>query len=217
MVRTSDRLAAGGSLLVGLVAVALAVELAVDQFPGGLLVVLLLATSAALAGLGFIGSGMIRVGGFAGAAFLLAFTLTAVVESGWNLIQAALIVAVFVAAVELAREAFSVRVPLPDASAPERPVLFFNPKSGDGKAEKFNLQAEAESRGYRTVELTKGTDLRELVESAIKDGADGLAMAGGDGSQAVVAEIASQHDLPYACIPAGTRNHFALEDRKSVV
>ena len=38
-----------------------------------------------------------------------------------------------------------------------------------------------------------------------------LAMAGGDGSQAVVAMVAAELDLPYACIPAGTRNHFALD------
>ena len=52
------------------------------------------------------------------------------------------------------------------------------------------------------------------------DGADALAMAGGDGSQALVAAIAAEHDLPYACIPAGTRNHFALDlgvDRDDVV
>src|SRR5512134_1696393 len=45
-------------------------------------------------------------------------------------------------------------------------------------------------------------------------------MAGGDGSQAIVAAIASECDLPYACIPAGTRNHFALDlgvDREDVV
>ena len=36
-------------------------------------------------------------------------------------------------------------------------------------------------------------------------------MAGGDGSQAIVAAIAAEHGLPYACIPAGTRNHFALD------
>ena len=45
-------------------------------------------------------------------------------------------------------------------------------------------------------------------------------MAGGDGSQAIVAAIAAEHDLPYACIPAGTRNHFALDlgvDRDDVV
>jgi len=45
-------------------------------------------------------------------------------------------------------------------------------------------------------------------------------MAGGDGSQAVVAAIAAELELPYACIPAGTRNHFALDlgvDRDDVV
>ena len=45
-------------------------------------------------------------------------------------------------------------------------------------------------------------------------------MAGGDGSQAIVAMIAAELDLPYACIPSGTRNHFALDlgvDRDDVV
>ena len=45
-------------------------------------------------------------------------------------------------------------------------------------------------------------------------------MAGGDGSQAVVAAIAAREGIPYACIPAGTRNHFALDlgvDRDDVV
>ena len=51
-------------------------------------------------------------------------------------------------------------------------------------------------------------------------GADALAAAGGDGTQALVATIAAEHDLPFACIPAGTRNHFALDlgvDRDDVV
>ncbi len=45
-------------------------------------------------------------------------------------------------------------------------------------------------------------------------------MAGGDGSQAIVAMVAAELDLPYACIPSGTRNHFALDlgvDRDDVV
>jgi diacylglycerol kinase-like protein len=45
-------------------------------------------------------------------------------------------------------------------------------------------------------------------------------MAGGDGSQAIVAAVAAEHDLPYACVPAGTRNHFALDlgvDRDDVI
>lgn len=61
---------------------------------------------------------------------------------------------------------------------------------------------------------------REPAIEAVGRGVDGLAMAGGDGSQALVAAIAAEHDLPYACIPAGTRNHFALDlgvDREDVV
>ena len=36
-------------------------------------------------------------------------------------------------------------------------------------------------------------------------------MAGGDGSQALVASVAAQAGIPYVCVPAGTRNHFALD------
>ena len=56
--------------------------------------------------------------------------------------------------------------------------------------------------------------------TAVADGADALAAAGGDGTQALIASIAAEHDLPFACIPAGTRNHFALDlgvDRDDVV
>jgi diacylglycerol kinase family enzyme len=99
-------------------------------------------------------------------------------------------------------------------------VLFYNPKSGGGKAEKFHLADEARARGIEPIELKLGTDLEQLVRGAVADGADALAMAGGDGSQAVVAMVAAEQGLPYACIPAGTRNHFALDlgvDRDDVV
>ncbi len=36
-------------------------------------------------------------------------------------------------------------------------------------------------------------------------------MAGGDGSLAAVAEVAIERGLPFACIPFGTRNHFARD------
>ena len=103
---------------------------------------------------------------------------------------------------------------------PARPVLFYNPKSGGGKAERFRLADEARARDIEPIELELGTDLEQLVRAAVAEGADGLAMAGGDGSQAIVAEVASELGLPYACIPAGTRNHFALDlgvDRDDVV
>ena len=99
-------------------------------------------------------------------------------------------------------------------------MLLYNPKSGGGKAERFSLADEAAKRGIDSVELTRGADLEQLVRDAVAGGADALAMAGGDGSQAVVASVASELDLPYACIPAGTRNHFALDlgvDRDDVV
>ena len=68
--------------------------------------------------------------------------------------------------------------------------------------------------------MKPGDDLETLVRGAVERGADGLAMAGGDGSQAIVAAIAAERGLPYACVPAGTRNHFALDlgvDRDDVV
>jgi diacylglycerol kinase family enzyme len=103
---------------------------------------------------------------------------------------------------------------------PSRPVLFVNPRSGDGRAERVGLAGAAREREIEVVELGPGDDLVDLAEAAVSRGADALAMAGGDGSQAVVAAIAAEHELPYACIPSGTRNHFALDlgvDREDVV
>ena len=117
------------------------------------------------------------------------------------------------------RVAFAVHIPLADADPPTHPVLFFNPKSGGGKAERFKLADEARD----TRDRADRADLAATSSSSSRrsrEGADGLAMAGGDGSQAVVAAVASELDLPYACIPAGTRNHFALDlgvDRDDVV
>jgi diacylglycerol kinase family enzyme len=99
-------------------------------------------------------------------------------------------------------------------------VLLINPKSGGGKAERFDLAGEASKRGIRAVVLERGDDLLELAERALSDGADVIGMAGGDGSQALVATVAMRHNVPHVCIPAGTRNHFALDlglDRDDVV
>ena len=54
-------------------------------------------------------------------------------------------------------------------------------------------------------------DLATLVAIAVDEGADALGMAGGDGSLATVAAAAAERDLPFICLPAGTRNHFALD------
>jgi diacylglycerol kinase family enzyme len=94
---------------------------------------------------------------------------------------------------------------------PTRPVLLCNPWSGGGKVEKFGLPDLATELGVETVMLDRGLDLEELARDAVARGADCLGMAGGDGSQALVASIAVEHSLPFVCVSAGTRNHFALD------
>ena len=101
-----------------------------------------------------------------------------------------------------------------------RAVLIINLKSGGGKAERFDLAAHARRRGIESIVLQPGDDLLELAESAIARGARVIGMAGGDGSQALVATVAARRDVAHVCIPAGTRNHFALDlglDRDDVV
>jgi Diacylglycerol kinase catalytic domain len=98
--------------------------------------------------------------------------------------------------------------------------LFYNPKSGGGKAERFHVAREARDRGVEPVELHLGDDLATLVLDAIANGADAVGVAGGDGTQAIAAAIAAERGLPYVCVPAETRNHFALDldvDRDDVV
>jgi diacylglycerol kinase family enzyme len=97
------------------------------------------------------------------------------------------------------------------ARARRHSVLFVNPHSGGGKAEEFDLIARAREMGVRTVVLEKGDDLVSLARRAADDGARVLGMAGGDGSLGCVMGVAIDHDLPFVCIPAGTRNHFALD------
>jgi len=219
-VRTIDRLSAATALLLGLFAVILGLDFAVARFPGGLAVLLGLVVAAALAWYGLVGAGPARYGGFTGAALVLLLVFVFFIEGGLQLAQEIAVILLLALAIRAARRAFSMKVPLAAVEAPGNPVLFFNPKSGGGKAEKFSLAEEARSRGIRPVEMVPGVDLEELVRAAVDEGSDALAMAGGDGSQAVVAAIAAELDLPYACIPAGTRNHFALDlgvDRDDVV
>jgi diacylglycerol kinase family enzyme len=105
--------------------------------------------------------------------------------------------------------------PPPERSAerPSRAFLIMNPRSGGGKVAKFNLKVKAEALGAH-VALLEGPeiiDVADLARQAVADGADLLGVAGGDGTQALVAGIAAESNLPYLCISAGTRNHFALD------
>ncbi len=106
------------------------------------------------------------------------------------------------------------------AEPAERGVLIINPKSGGGKAERSNLAEEAHKRRIEALVLGPDDDLCELAKRAVTGGADVIGMAGGDGSQALVASVAMDHDVAHVCVPSGTRNHFALDlglDRDDVV
>lgn len=103
---------------------------------------------------------------------------------------------------------------------PQRPVLFVNPRSGDGIAARLRLADRARDLGVEVVTLTHDDSHEKLVRAAVEREADALGMAGGDGSLAVVAAAAAAHGLPFICVPAGTRNHFALDvgvDRQDVL
>ena len=97
------------------------------------------------------------------------------------------------------------------ADPSRRPVLFVNPRSGDGKAARAGLADRARDKGIETVILAPGQDLAALAREAAAADADALGIAGGDGSLAVVAAVAAAHGIPFVCVPAGTRNHFALD------
>jgi diacylglycerol kinase family enzyme len=100
-----------------------------------------------------------------------------------------------------------------DAPPPRRPYLIMNPRSGGGKVARFGLKDKAEALGA-TVALLEGPeiiDVGQLARQAVADGADLLGVAGGDGTQALVAAVAAEHDIPLLVISAGTRNHFALD------
>ncbi|MFI8320074.1 diacylglycerol/lipid kinase family protein [Streptomyces sp. NPDC085529] len=103
--------------------------------------------------------------------------------------------------------------PAVPADPPARPVLIMNPKSGGGKVERFGLVERAEELGARVVLLDPSApaDVAALAREAVADGADLLGVAGGDGTQALVAAVAADHDLPFLVISAGTRNHFAMD------
>src|SRR3954465_7333038 len=87
-------------------------------------------------------------------------------------------------------------------------LLIVNPNSGDGSGpDADELAREAESRGITVHVLRDGDDAAALAREAKGP----LGAAGGDGSLGQVAEVALELDLPFVCVPFGTRNHFARD------
>jgi diacylglycerol kinase family enzyme len=156
------------------------------------------------------------------AAALVIFAVVMVASSSVRV----LVVGLLLAAVSTGAARLALRPPsvapesVPAAPRGEHSVLIMNPWSGGGKVEKFELERLCRERGIEPIVLYKGSDLLALAEDAVERGADVIGMAGGDGSQALVASVASRHGIPMVVIPAGTRNHFALDlgmDRADVV
>ncbi len=138
--------------------------------------------------------------------------------AGWVVLVAVLAVASLAlsrAALRTAATSRPVRALAPDVVAPRprKPFLIMNPRSGGGKVVRFDLAAQATKLGaeVRLLDGPEHLDVAELARNALADGADLLGVAGGDGTQALVAAVAAENDVPFLVISAGTRNHFAMD------
>jgi diacylglycerol kinase family enzyme len=231
--RSSDELSPShrAYALVALVAFAAAVVLLAVRVVDGALLALALAVVLAIslmsAWVAVTRRGPVRaLASVIAVALVAGVVVTLIIKADWS--RVGLIVVLFVMSALAARKALGVdaRV-LTSAPPPGRPVgaaangvLIMNLRSGGGKAERFDLVEECHRRGIEPIVLGKGDDLEQLAKDAVAGGADVIGMAGGDGSQALVASVAASADVAYVCIPAGTRNHFALDlglDREDVV
>ena len=144
-------------------------------------------------------------------AVLVVFALNHVIWVGVvSLVLVALAIAAWLALTPVAADP---GMPAREVPPPKRAFLIMNPRSGGGKVAKFGLKEKAEALGAE-VALLEGpgqVDVAALARKAVADEADLLGVAGGDGTQALVAGIAAEHDLPFLVISAGTRNHFAMD------
>jgi len=115
------------------------------------------------------------------------------------------------AAVAAARSEVASRTPAAQVRNFQRPVLVLNPRSGSALAVHQQLLEAADRYGVEVREAATPTALGVVARKAVADGADVLGVAGGDGSLAAVATVAIEAELPFVCVPAGTRNHFARD------
>ncbi|WP_042385227.1 diacylglycerol/lipid kinase family protein [Streptacidiphilus melanogenes] len=217
--RSRARLLAWLALLAGLAAV---VVLVATSGLGGLLILLLglcgLVVTAVGMWLAVAHRGVVRWIGALLVVGALVVVLVAYTDKGvWAEAVAALVL--WAAAALCARSALRMvrppgGMPAVRRTPPRQPVLIMNPRSGGGKVGQFDLVGKAKALGARVVLLdTSGepVDVAELARRAVAEGADLLGVAGGDGTQALVAAVAAEHGLPFLVLPAGTRNHFAMD------
>ncbi len=202
--------------------VAVAAALATPLIFAGLRSLILLATG--LVGLGVVAvaiwwalthRGVIRfMAAVLGALVLIAIAVLYIFRHFfWIVVLSAALWLLAAAAARVALRGSSARMREYETPPPRKPFIVMNPRSGGGKVVKFDLAAKAKGMGAE-VALLDGpghVDVAALARAAVADGADLLGVAGGDGTQALVAGIAAEHGLPFLVISAGTRNHFALD------
>jgi diacylglycerol kinase family enzyme len=169
-----------------------------------------------------------RVATIVAAVALVALAGTLIGAEGYLMVSLSVRILALVVALGLTKYALrSTVVALKQSETPGTPVgpaargvLFMNLRSGGGKAERFHLVDGCERRGIRPVVLEPGQDWLRIVRDVASSGVDVIGMAGGDGSQAMVACVAAEVGLPMVVVPTGTRNHLALDlglDRQDVV
>jgi diacylglycerol kinase family enzyme len=110
-----------------------------------------------------------------------------------------------------ARREVAAHVPAAQVRGFRRPVLVLNPRSGSVQVIRDRLLDAAGRHGVQVREAATPAELVGQARAAVADGADALGVAGGDGSLAAVAAVAIGAGLPFVCVPAGTRNHFARD------
>jgi diacylglycerol kinase family enzyme len=216
---TSQRVRALVAVLLTVGGAVMLTVVAIGRLPRGLITLVIVVLAGRLARDAILRRGSARNVRLA-AALVLIVAVVVITLTGQARVEGLIAVALMVLGFAAARSALRVHARWEPADRPEHPVVVWNPRSGGGKALTHHLADEARKRGIEPLELRPGDDLEAIVRAAVERGADGLAAAGGDGTQALVAAIAAEHDLPFACIPAGTRNHFALDlgvDRNDVV
>ncbi|MBO0833134.1 MAG: acylglycerol kinase family protein, partial [Actinobacteria bacterium] len=127
---------------------------------------------------------------------------------------AAWVLAGLTARVALAPDPSDWRMPERRAEATAaHPFVIMNPRSGGGKVAQFDLQDKAERMGAEVYLMPdhETVNVAEIARGAVARGADLLGVAGGDGTQALVADVAAEAGIPFVVVTAGTRNHFALD------
>jgi diacylglycerol kinase family enzyme len=87
-------------------------------------------------------------------------------------------------------------------------LLLVNPRSGSQRPSPDELVAAARAAAIEVHVLRDGEDAAAIARASE---ADVLGVAGGDGSLAAVAAVAIERNVPFVCVPFGTRNHFARD------